>query len=102
MLAEWKFSQKFKISRKTIGRVAAGLCIRNFNIKEWEQPVFFYLFSLAVVVAVQTFSNIETAGGGGAVLILTSPQKYSVPLVTVVWLQCSAVTEWVQCGYNAV
>ena len=63
---------------------------------------FFYLFSLAVVVAVQTFSNIETAGGGGAVLILTSPQKYSVPLVTVVWLQCSAVTEWVQCGYNAV
>ena len=43
MLAEWKFSQKFKISRKTIGRVAAGLCIRNFNIKEWEHTVFLFV-----------------------------------------------------------
>ena len=41
---------------------AAGLCIRNFNIKEWEQPVF-YLSSAKH--RLQTFSNILTAGGGG-------------------------------------
>ena len=43
VLAEEKFSQKFKISCETMGRVAAGLCIRNFNIKEWEQPAFLFV-----------------------------------------------------------
>ena len=58
MLAEWKFSEKFKISCKTIGRVARPVSVSGILISRNGSSQFF-------ICSVQTFSNIVTAGGGG-------------------------------------